>query len=465
MNKAILLTCFSFIFILPAADAQILTLKEAIHTALANYGSIRAKTNYLRASESLVKESRTEYFPDLNIAAQHDYGTINGQYGPMYGYKGLGTASAGPILESQNWNAAFGALYVANINWDFFAFGQAKERTRVAESEMNLNATDLEQEKFQHEVRVSAAYLNLLAAQRIIRSQQNNLERAEALRKVVVTRAQNGLNPGVDSSQANAEVSSARIALTNAVDYAEEQNNLLAQLMGVRAPSGTFLLDSFFISQIPKGLYDSVMAKQEDHPILKYYKSRVSLSDEKSRYFHTLNFPVFTFFSIFQGRGSGFDYTYGSQGLYNYSHGYLDGINPTRSNYLLGIGVSWNLTMPLRIQHQVAAQRYISKGLQDEYDLVSQNVTNQLILSNSKIRNAITNYLEAPTQVKAASDAYAQKTVMYQNGLTTIVDVTQALFILNRAETDRDIAYSNVWQALLLKAAATGEFGLFFNEF
>ncbi|HEX4851298.1 MAG TPA: TolC family protein, partial [Puia sp.] len=69
------------------------------------------------------------------------------------------------------------------------------------------------------------------------------------------------------------------------------------------------------------------------------------------------------------------------------------------------------------------------------------------------------------TQVKAASDAYSQKTVMYQNGLTTIVDVTQALFTLNRAETDRDIAYSNVWQALLLKAAATGDFGLFFNEF
>jgi hypothetical protein len=54
---------------------------------------------------------------------------------------------------------------------------------------------------------------------------------------------------------------------------------------------------------------------------------------------------------------------------------------------------------------------------------------------------------------------------LYKNGLNTIVDVTQVLYTLNRAETDRDIAYTNVWQALLLKAAASGNFSLFINEF
>jgi outer membrane protein TolC len=75
------------------------------------------------------------------------------------------------------------------------------------------------------------------------------------------------------------------------------------------------------------------------------------------------------------------------------------------------------------------------------------------------------NYREAPIQVKSASDAYQQKDVLYRNGLSNIVEVTQALYIVNRSETDRDIAYTNVWQALLLKAAASGNFGLFINEF
>ena len=60
---------------------------------------------------------------------------------------------------------------------------------------------------------------------------------------------------------------------------------------------------------------------------------------------------------------------------------------------------------------------------------------------------------------------YLQKTTLYKNGLTNLIDVTQAFYTLNRAEIDRDIIYTNVWQSLLMKAAATGNFDLFINEF
>jgi hypothetical protein len=35
------------------------------------------------------------------------------------------------------------------------------------------------------------------------------------------------------------------------------------------------------------------------------------------------------------------------------------------------------------------------------------------------------------------------------------------LYTLNRAQTDLSVAYINVWQALLLKAATSGDFELF----
>jgi len=54
--------------------------------------------------------------------------------------------------------------------------------------------------------------------------------------------------------------------------------------------------------------------------------------------------------------------------------------------------------------------------------------------------------------------------VLYNHGLTDLINVTQALYVLTRAETDRDIAYNNVWQALLLKAAASGDFDIFSNN-
>jgi len=197
----------------------------------------------------------------------------------------------------------------------------------------------------------------------------------------------------------------------------------------------------------------------------KYIRSLVNVSDQQAKYLHTFNYPTFSLFGIIQTRGSGFDYNYGTQFPKAYSSDYLSGVQPSRGNYLLGVGFIWNLTTPLRVQQQVLAQKYNSLALNDQYDQAAKQYQNDLLLATNKIKNAMENYLEAPIQVKAAEDAYLQKSVLYKNGLSNIVDITQALFTLNRAETDRDIAFSNVWQALLFKSASTGDFGLFINEF
>lgn len=443
------------------AQQKILTLKEAVQTSLQNYGTIKAKANYAQASAASLKETKREYLPDLNLSGQNDFGTVNSQYGPSYGFRGFAVSSSGPILSGQNWNAAFGGLYLTNINWDFFAFGKSKEKIKVARSQLTLDQSDVVQEQFQQEVRVSSAYLNLLASQQLTRSQQNNLQRAIALRNVVVARAKSGLNPGVDSSLANAEVASAQIALVNAQDVVQQQGNQLAQYLTVNPVD--FNLDSVFVSKIPKSLDTAVNVNLTEHPVLQYYQNRINISTEREKYLNTFNYPTFSLFTIFQSKGSGFNsYTLNQV---EFTQNYFSGVNPTRSNYLLGVGVSWNLTSPLRVHEQVRAQQFTSEGLRNEYSVIDQQLTDQLILSKTRIENALKNYQQAPIGLKAASDAYLQKTVLYRNGLATIVDVTQALYTLNRAETDRDIVNNNVWQALLYKAAATGNFGLFINEF
>lgn len=441
--------------------AQTLSLKQAVNTALSNYGTIKAKNNYAQASKSGVVQAKREYLPNLNLSAQQDYGTINGQNGPQYGLGGLGTASSGPALSSQNWNAAFGALYLANVNWDFFSFGRINQRIKIADAIYKRDQNDLEQEKFQQEIRVSAAYLNLLAAQRLTKSQQKNLERAITFKNTAVIRAKNGLIAGVDSSFAKAEVSSAKIALTKAQDLEQEQANKLGFLMGETAT--IYTLDTSSISRIPINMLNDTAVKNS-HPVLKFYQKRIEVSNEQLGYYRKLYYPSFSLFGVFQGRGSGFSSDY----LINqhaYTRNYFDGINPVRGNYLIGIGMTWNLSGLLKNAPQVRSQQFISEGLKNEYELADQKLKAQLALADNKLKNALSNYTEAPIQVKAASDAYLQKSTLYKNGLTTLVDLTQALFTLNRAETDRDIAYTNVWQALLLKSAALGNYDLFINEF
>ncbi|NIG56525.1 TolC family protein [Chitinophaga sp. Cy-1792] len=435
---------------------QVITLQQAIDTAVLNYGTIKAKASYTAASNEQVKQARREYLPNFNIAAQQDYGTINGQNGPLYGFGGLSAASSGLPLDHQNWNAAFGALYLTNVNWDFFAFGRAKEKVKTAMAAATQNDKDWQQEIFKHKIKVAAAYLNLVAAQQLTRSFKDNMDRADTIRRIVRTRVLNHLIAGVDSSQANAEYSSARISWTKALDAEQEQSNQLAQLMGVTPRP--FDVDTDFVKHIP--VLNAGSNAADNHPVLQWYKSRIALSEEQTKYYKTLYYPAFSLVGLIQTRGSGFGNGYAAD-QHDFSQSYWDGIKPTRTNYLFGVGVTWNISQPLRISKQVKAQQQISKGLEYEYELAGQQIQAQLQLSDTKIENALSNVREVPVQVKAASDAYLQKTVLYKNGLTNLVDVTQAAYALIRAQTDRDIAFVNVWQALLLKAAAAGDFNVF----
>ena len=455
--------CVCFVF-QALGQQKLLSLKDAEQIALANYGTIKAKASQLNASKAYLNETRTESLPDVNVSAQQDYGTVNGQNGPLYGYKGLSVASSGPVLGQQNWNAAFGALYLGNVNWDFFSFGKAREKIKVQNSVVTRDASDLEQEKFQHAIRVASTYLNLLAAQQLSKAQQDNLNRTIDIQKVVVARVKNGLNPGVDSSLANAEVSNAKIAFTNAQQTVQEQSNLLAQYLGI-APQD-FLLDSVFIKKSPPAPDPQPTTSFDNHPELNYLRNRIGVSDEQTKYLKTFSYPTFSLFGIYQGRASGFEPAYSvtpTQTYYTGNYGY--GVDPTRFNYLFGVGMIWNITTPFRVHFQVQSQKYISQQYHDEYELINQQLRDQEILAITRINNALKNYREAPTEVKAATDAYNQKSALYKNGLANIVDYTQALYTLNRAEVDLDITLNNVWQALLSKAAASGDFSIFLNNF
>ena len=117
-----------------------------------------------------------------------------------------------------------------------------------------------------------------------------------------------------------------------------------------------------------------------------------------------------------------------------------------------------------KIRQQVNAQRFVSAGYQNEYDLIATQLQDQLILADQRIENSLQSVQEVPAQFRAASDAYVQKSVLYKNGLANIVELQQALYALNRAEADVILAYITVWQSLLQKAAASGDFNLFINQ-
>ncbi len=459
-SKKLFFVLFSFVMLQgKVASAQTLNLQQALGKSLENYGSIKAKANVLNASRTGTDQVVKDYLPNVVLSAQQNYGTINGQNGPMYGLGGFGVASSGLPLPEQNWTSAFGSLYLVNVNWEVFNFGRKRERLSLAKAVIARDSSDLQQEKFQHQIKVASAYLNLLAAQRIVIAQEKNLERALVFKNTVVSRALNGLVPGVDSSLAGAEVSNARISLIRARDLEQDQTNRLAVLMGVKHEA--FALDTFFVVTKPRFIKSG--SEGGLHPLLDFYRSRIEVNNKNIALIDRQKYPSVLFFGVAQTRGSGFKPNYAVDQT-AFSHSYFEAAVPSRANYILGLGITWNMTGLPRTDVQKRSQLFIGRALQDEYELVDQQLKAQVELSEIKISNALKTCEEVPDQLRAARAAYLQKSALYRNGLTTIVEVTQSLYALNRAETDRDIAFNNVWQALLLKAAAGNDLGVFLNE-
>jgi len=450
-----------------SAEAQgtdsVLTLQKALNIALSRHEILKAKDNYAKASAQAITSAKRDGLPDLVVSAQQAYGTINGLNGLTSGLPGLTTITSGPIAPTQNWNAAFGAFYSSNINWNIFSFGLQRAYVAEAKGFYDRDAADLEQEKFQQQVRVAGAYLNLLAAQRLHYSMDVNLSRVSQLRDVILVRTANGLNPGVDSTIANAELSKARIAVTDAINYEQSQAANLAMQLGVNNQS--FSLDSVYFNQLPARLPEQPLYDISNHPELKFLAARVKSSDLTANVISKTSLPKLSLFGVLQDRGSGFGTGYNPNVPGSYSQTYFNGVDPVRGNYMVGIGVTWNLTDLTRAASRVKSQHYQSDGLTNEFNYLENNLSNQLKEGDKQLVNALEKYRETPILLKATSEAYGQKTVLYSNGLATIVDLTQALYNLNRAETDRDISSTAVWQSLLYMAASSGKFNLFINQF
>lgn len=435
--------------------AQLTSLEEVLLRAEKNYQSIQKKEINIQASQERLKLQKTYYLPEITLAAQQSFGTINALNGPMYNMGGSGISSTSMPLAEQNWNAAFGSLYLANINWNVYTFGKLKTKESIETADVELQRADLKQEVFQHQIKAAAAYFNLLVSQRLENVQQENHKRSEVIYTIAQARANSGLIPEVDASLAKAEMSNAQTAIINANDHVLDYNQKLSDLLSENFTD--YQLDHYFSKNTPVLIQET--SSFENHPTTLFVAQKINKSKQQEAHLNTSGLPSLSLFGTFQGRGSGFGWNY-VQNNSAYSPSYLKGIGIDRMNYIVGLNLSWNLTDFYRSNTKVNEQKLITKTLDLDYQLLQQELHNQQNLSDLKYKNALSKVTESKIQLQSATDAFNQQKALYENGLTTIVDFTQALYLLNRAEINYEIAQSNSWQAVVLMAASKGDISM-----
>ncbi|WP_254659597.1 TolC family protein [Mucilaginibacter sp. PPCGB 2223] len=401
-------------------------------------------------------ETRSNWLPNLRLNYQADIGTNNNDAGPYFGFGIIPSNSRGVRVDN-NTATLSANVGVAALDWEIYNFGAYGAQNKVAGSDVQVQQNEFIQSKYQLQAYTIDNYLQLLRLQDFLDIQVRNIQRSQEIKRSVLSLAKSGVRPGVDTSIAEAELSKARL------NYIELSNQLKQVQLQLSAVSGlpyqrivpdttaaTKLIDNFMGRNV--GTIDTA-----SHPLINYYKSVYQNNLEREDLVKKSYNPKILLEGAVWGRGSSVDAT-------DHFNSLSDGFGFNRDNYLVGLGISYNLfdlrRRKLKLSTQKTITDYSRKRLQEVSDMLAISV-NQ---ADEEMNTATQRLQEIPNQLRAANAGYRQKLSLYKAGLTDIIELNAALNILYRAESDYAAAKYSYSHALFQKAITGNNVGQILNS-
>jgi outer membrane protein, adhesin transport system len=454
IRECIFLTVLTCMYTSAGAQVQParpLALNRAISLALQNYPSIRSRQAQVRSGQASIAETRDNRLPSLNLYEQVDAGTSN-NLGAAYFSGGIVPSISGVSARPEDiGTVSTGNIGVAYLQWQATNFGGYKAGLKEAYSRLKVDTTDLERERFYIASIVLQSYLDLIRNYDLSLVQLENLHRADTIRLAIRNYVLSGLRPGVDSSLAEAEFSKAKLNYLDVYKAFRQSKVQLALLtaLDTAAIAPDISNDSLLLVSLNSSNYKD--STRPDHPFLNYFHSIYESDQAREQLIRKSYLPKVYVLAAGWVKGSSID----PNGAIDKNLG--SGLGYSRSNYLFGMGVTYDLFNLRRQKDRLNVQRYQTEVALHNYEQEEQTLNNAGLQASVNLSTAIEQFNEIPIQLNAASDAYRQRLTQYNAGLSNIIDLTNALYVLNRAQTDLINTKDGVWRAIVQKAYATGD--------
>ena len=428
------------------------SLYELIEAAGDHMPVIQQKKALLKGSEAVITDVKHSFLPRFTISDQVNTGTDNSIAGSYLPLTAVPSASAG-VRDGNIYQPATGNIGALYGEYELINFGLNKARLKNAGAYKDLQQADLQRELYLLQLGVSRIYFNLLKLQYRLAADRQNTSRYDSIFNVIRALAVSGIKAGADSSLAKAELSRARIIYNQTLGGLNDLKEQLAYLTGM--PASSFRSDSFAINFINnRPAPTSFRADTLNNPLMDFYvkKKNIFLSNE----------PVIRKSYLPRVVLAGSAWMRGSSIQYNDDYKSLaTGLGYQRFNYMAGIGINYNLFNGLYKKDKLAINRFQVQAT--GFELEQERL--QLVLSVSQsdiaLNTAKVNLAELPVQLQSATDTYFQKLAQYKAGIISLIDLTNASFVLYRSQTDYIETVSDWCLAALEKAAATGNLNQF----
>ncbi|MFT3932215.1 MAG: TolC family protein [Chitinophagaceae bacterium] len=427
-------------------------LPELANAAKNHLPVLLQKQALVDAAKANVTDTRHSFLPQLKISDQVNIGTDNslaGSYLPI----GITPSSSAGVRADNIGQAATGNIGALYAEYELINFGLNNAKLNNAKAYTSLQQSDLEREQYLLQASVANAYFSLLKAKYKLDADEQNVRRYDSIFKVIQALTASGIKAGSDSSLSKAELSKARITYNQSVGLLAQLKDQLAFLTGIPAQNiSTDSLGNDFIASKP-----ALLAISQDtisNPLLDYYAKRNMIFESNKTLIKKTYMPKVLLAASTWVRGSAIQYNDDYKSL-------SAGLGYQRYNYMAGIALTYNLFNGLYKKDKLAINKFQLQA--SNYDLEQQKLN--LALAATQADRALQvnedNLAELPIQLKSAKDTYYQKLAQYKAGIISLVDLTNASFVLYRSQTDYIQTVSDWWLAQLSKATANGSLSQF----
>lgn len=435
-------------------------LKQAIDSAMKNYPALKSKQFEVESANANVRDAKHQSLPSLKVSDQLDAGTaygLGGSYFPM----GIIPSTSGGISAENNTNTFSGNIGVAYMEHELYNFGLNGARIASAKSLAGSSKADYDATSYSLQFQIAQLYFELLKYRLLTNTQQKNIERYNVLYNYIKAYTGSGIKAGVDSSVANAEVSKAKIQYLQTLEIYDKLKSQFLFYTGMKninfeIDTSIYHLPDAKINQLKATV--SVDSISSSNPVLAYYNSKWEYALSQEKLIKKSYLPKLYLIGSAWMRGSSITPA-------NVYGDLSSGLNYSRYNYMAGLAFTYNLVDIVHQKDKADTYYFHAEAVHEEMQQQKSLLENQLQQADIAIQAALNKEKEIPIQLRAAQNAFLQKSAQYNAGLANIAELTDASYLLYRAETDAVETQSDLLNTFLQKAVTNNTLNTFLSNF
>lgn len=439
----------------PSADAQqrALSIRDVLSLVETGQPQLRAYREQSAAAADNIALARNSLVPGLTAGYQAEYATDNNITGMSY--PGLLMPISGPVALHSSDNLIPGTALAAYLQWTPITFGQRAAAVERATAQFKLSGSVYDNTLFQQRYSAILTYISIVYLQRLLITEQANIDRTHIGLQQSLELTRQGLRPGLDTVQFQSLLAQAIMERLNTQRLYTSEVLELCRLTGMPDRPGSLIFsDTALALRLPA--FPDTTGSYTQNPAYRYYQAQVGLSAANLREIERGWMPRLDIWANAYSRGSGID----PNGLVSKS----DGWALSRTNYGAGLQLSFPILQFSRFSIQKRQYRSRLAADQDQLAQADLDLRRQVETAESNYEQNLLLAREAPVQTRAARLSFDGLVLSYKNGLVDFTALTQGQYQLLHAEMTEADANLQVWRALLDISVAKGKLQLFTDQ-